>query len=286
MFSNLDLSVLINYGGFLLGIIGLLLSIYLYLISKEAKEPRCYYATLKDVEKLDKENSQLKILYKSTEVNQVYSTYIWFWNAGKKPILSSDIPETSQLKLVFDGARKPITILDCKIVKSSRVAVKPKIDVNGNTLRFNFNFLDHKDGFALEVQHTGDMFTEITFDGIILGASKGVKITPHPSLQHGDPVPNRDFVSPGWSAKINGLLIGGGGLYVIYRFLLSEISTQNNNIYSYFLPTLFGIGALTFLIIPWTSPFPFPKSLEFSINKSKSGKNLLSEFIDIVRKRL
>lgn len=285
MFGELDLSMLINYGGVLLGIIGLLLSIYLYLVSKETKEPRCYYATLKDVEKLNEENSQVKILYKSKEVNQVYSTYIWFWNAGRKPILSSDIPETSQLKLVFDGTKETITILDFKVIKSSRVAIKPQIIVNGNTLLINFNFLDHNDGFALEVQHTGDIYTEIIFDGVILGASKGVKVTPHPSIRYGDPVPNRDFVSPGWGAKINGLLIGGGVLYFIYKIFLRDFYNLIDNIYLYFLPIMFGIAALIILFIPWTSPFPFPKSLEFSAGKEKHDKNLLLGIIDLFRKR-
>ena len=76
-------------------IIGIIVSIvwpwYSYLKTVERKDPRCRYRTYKDIVKLSPEGeSKIKIYYGSEEVDRVFTTYAWFWNAGKKAMKAED----------------------------------------------------------------------------------------------------------------------------------------------------------------------------------------------------
>jgi hypothetical protein len=91
-----------NYGGLFFGLFGILLSIYLYKKGIETKEPKCYYKTKRNISKLSGgKNSKIKIYYGNNEVSRIFTTYIWIWNNGRKPISKSDIPEHSTMKLYF-----------------------------------------------------------------------------------------------------------------------------------------------------------------------------------------
>lgn len=249
----MDLSALESHLGTILSVIGLLLSIYFYIVSKKVKEPRWFYATLKGDETFDK-----------PELDQIRTTYIWFWNAGKEPILSSDIPATSKLKLALYNTKGPINILNHKIVKISRTAVKPKVSVYRNKVLVDFNFLGYKDGFAIKLQHTGNKHPHINFEGIILGVNAEIKMTKHSNHKFGDPAPDSEFVRPGWKIKSISLLIGIFSFYFGYPIFLDTFLNKSNSFFSVISFIAISVSVLIVLIVPWTSPFPFPKTLEFS----------------------
>jgi len=173
----LTLREIINYAGFFIGLLGIVLSIYLFKKGIEAKDPRFHFRTFKNIYKLsDEEDSKIKIMYGREEVSRVFTTYVWIWNNGKKPINKADIPEQSKLKITLHDEKFNPKILDYKVAKVSRSEIN-FFASNGeeNTLVLNFDFLDHYDGAVLEIQHTGSSETELDSDGIILGAPEGLK---------------------------------------------------------------------------------------------------------------
>lgn len=177
----MDFNNVLNYTIALASIvIGILVSVYFYRKAKEEKEPRLYYQTYPEIEKIsgEAEAGDIKLFYKNVEVNRVSTSYVWFWNQGRKPILKADVPASSELKITLISEQDDIKILDHKIITQSRNPINVSVlKVDGKTLKLDFEFLDYMDGWAMEIQHTGGIDTKFGFDGIILGCSKGVDIT-------------------------------------------------------------------------------------------------------------
>ncbi|MBK9925306.1 MAG: hypothetical protein IPP66_08425 [Anaerolineales bacterium] len=174
----MEIRDIINYAGFIVGILGILLSIYLYKKGIESKDPRCYYKTFKNISKLsDEKDTKIKITYGQEEVTRIFTTYVWVWNGGRKPINKTDIPSQSSVKINFCDEEFTPKILDYKIVKVSRPEINFSAFHSGETaLAISFDFLDQDDGAVLEVQHTGSSDTELQSEGVILGVPEGLKI--------------------------------------------------------------------------------------------------------------
>lgn len=178
----MSLETIINYALGIAGIlIGVVVSFYTYFKSKESKEPCIYFQTFRDIDKIEggEDEENIKVFYKSEEVDKVYTTYIWFWNKGKRPIHKGDIPAKSELKLSLVNEKNDLQILDYKIIKSSRDPINPSLQrIDNSRLKLDFEFLDFMDGWVMEVQHTGGQDVQVKFDGVILGNVDGAKVLP------------------------------------------------------------------------------------------------------------
>jgi hypothetical protein len=176
----MELRDFINYAGFFIGVLGILLSIFLFIRGKEVKDPRCYFKNIKNIYKLsDEKDSKIKISYNQEEVNRVFTTYVWIWNNGKKPINKADIPCDSKVKINFSDEKFFPKILDFDVIKESRSEINFSVSQDSETsLIISFDFLDKYDGAVLEIQHTGSEFTELQSSGVILGVPEGLRILP------------------------------------------------------------------------------------------------------------
>ena len=174
----MDIKDLVNYGGFIIGILGILLSFYLYKKGQEKKDPRCLYKTYRNISRLsDNQDSKIKIFYDQKEVSRVFTTYIWIWNNGKKPINKSDIPSQSNIIITLNDDEFTPEILDFQVIKTTRDAINFSVERYSETsLVISFDFLDQDDGAILEVQHKGSGETDFLITGIILGVPDGIKI--------------------------------------------------------------------------------------------------------------
>ena len=236
----MDLSLITNYIGVAFGIISVGLSVYLYRKSKESKDPLLHYRTYRDIIKLSStDNPNIRIHYKSEEVDRVFTTYVWFWNAGKRPINRADIPPQAGLRLQLTDPSQKLAILDYRIIRPSRDAVNFTVSrVDDTSLALQFDFLDYQDGVVIEIQHTGSYRTTVTLEGIVLGAPEGVKIV---QVERGrqrigedrDENPRsftrRPFVVKVWQARFD-LLVGILGLAlfiaIIYWLQIGPGSTD------------------------------------------------------------
>lgn len=235
----MSIETIINYALGIAGIIiGVVVSIYTYVNSKEAKEPKIYYQTYRDIEKINDgtRESNVRVYYKSEEVERVFTTYVWFWNHGKKPILKTDIPASSELKLVLFNKENDLKILDSKIVTQSRGPVNATASqVDKASLRLEFDFLDHKDGLALEIQHTGGLDVMMRVDGVILGSADGVKV---------NTVSSEDYVNPAPPNKTPFLVIIALTLFILWLWLVCGAVAVYQGVHLFFpekMPKIFEI---------------------------------------------
>lgn len=175
--TTMSLTNILNYSGLLLGIFGLILSIYLFIKGREAKEPKCFYTTRRNISKLSNHiDSKIRLFYAETEVSRVFTTRIWLWNDGKKPISKSDIQSKSSILISLNDSNHPPKILDYEIVKVSRPEINfTAISLEEMSLSIHFDFLDKNDGALLEIQHTGSVETFLTAQCVILGVPEGLK---------------------------------------------------------------------------------------------------------------
>ena len=160
-------------------IVGLVWPWYFYLKTVERKDPRCLYRTYKDIVKLSPVGeSKIKIHYGSEEVDRVFTTYAWFWNAGKQVIKAEDC-RPSRLTLNLSDKSPSFRILDCHVVKrTSENNGLEALKMSATALAIEFDFLNHRDGAVMEIQHTGHCATKITSYGSIIDATDGVKTKP------------------------------------------------------------------------------------------------------------
>jgi hypothetical protein len=161
------------------GLLGTIFGFYSYYKGREQQKPRCHYTTHRDILKLSVEGaSNIRIYYKDQEVHRVFTTYIWIWNAGKRPIKDSDIPTQSPIILTLADKFFPLKLLDFRVIKQSRDAINFQVLRNDDaSLKILFSFFDQNDGAVIEIQHTGSLKTEVIIEGIILGVVEGFKIT-------------------------------------------------------------------------------------------------------------
>ncbi|MHB8088958.1 MAG: hypothetical protein ACYDH2_12005 [Anaerolineaceae bacterium] len=174
----MDVQVILTYGGFFVGLIGVFLSIYFFRKNIEKREPKILFKTFREIEKLSPiDDSNIQVLYKTKNVDRVFTSYLWIWNKGKKAINKSDIPPQSTIFIKLKDKEYNPIILDYRLLKTSREEININLKIEGdNKLSFSFDFLDFNDGAVIEIQHTGSYETNIETEGVILGVPKGFSI--------------------------------------------------------------------------------------------------------------
>jgi hypothetical protein len=120
---------------------------------------------------------EVTVQYEGREISKLTRSILTLWNAGEKTIAGSDIVEGDRLRLLLgDGSE----ILSAEIIQQSRAAIRssvhlPKRPTDRATMEFDF--LDHNDGFVVEVLHTGKEILPLV-QGTIRGMPAGLRRVP------------------------------------------------------------------------------------------------------------
>jgi hypothetical protein len=225
-----------NYIGIILGFLSIAATAFFAHRYSEKKSPQYMYETTKKIQRSKDAPDDIEVLYKGEKVESINSTLLWFWNSGRKPITKEDIPEsqTIKIKLKSDG---DIEILDVSLLKTSREVIEATVQkCSPDTFELKFNFLDHKDGIALEILHTGTIETTVEISGTILGSPSGIKCVIGKNSSSRSMI---DVLSRGSARKKESSLkakllstllltvIFGGGVYFIFS-LPTEITTTKS----------------------------------------------------------
>lgn len=169
--------------GSLIGVAGILLSLYFYLKDKIGARLDYQMAELKI---LDHNNLALgmKVQYFDRPISKLVKTQIVIWNSGRKTIEGNMIVAGDPLRLSFDSSE----VLGCNVTFFSRGINKCTVykDENSNNSVFiNFEFLDSQDGVIIDILHTGEEIYPK-----FLGSIKGMKdkirnrgISPYPVIE-------------------------------------------------------------------------------------------------------
>jgi hypothetical protein len=181
--------VLLTIAGVAIGAFGIIVTVVFAVRYAERKDPKCYSVTYLKIAVSEDAPHDIHIAYKGTRVERVASTFVWFWNAGRKPIRREDITETKPILLrVLNEGGHAATILDFALRKTSRDGINFRVvKQDDTTLRLAFDFLDFNDGAVIEVQHNGSATSSPEMSGIVLGAPRGIRSTTPPRTRRQGP---------------------------------------------------------------------------------------------------
>lgn len=178
-FQGVANSPVITIGGFALGIIGVVLAIFFYARSKKERVPCFESSSSTLIEGLHKTLDGLQLHYKGTPQERITVTKLAFWNAGKETIDKRDLVEADPVGLVYPST---LNILDIQVTKVSTKSNSVNLGsaVNQGDVCFfpiNFEYLDNKDYFVLQIVHNGKESECIGIKGKIKGVRDIEKIT-------------------------------------------------------------------------------------------------------------
>ncbi len=129
----------------------------------------------------------VEIRYNGEPIPALYKVSIAFWNAGRKTLDHTDVARSDPIRISF-GDDEETKVLEIRSKAVSREVINGNFTLTDNTIFVSFDFLDHNDGLACEVFYTGTE-TDVSFDGTIKGASKGIRQRPFNPTTVASPLP-------------------------------------------------------------------------------------------------
>lgn len=159
----------------IIGALGILLAFYFWHVSKRVKKPR-FDATSRTVLEVDGDAPEgLQITYKGQPQSRITSTRVIFWNDGKEPIRKGDIARTDRLRIELNSE---IRVLSVYISSATSNACNPKAsdpvffeDEQCSRVYIDFDFLNYRDGFAVEIIHNGEEPVPVSVKGTLIGSA-------------------------------------------------------------------------------------------------------------------
>lgn len=160
-----------NWFGIVGILIGLLSTVIAYVISKKEKLPRYAIRSYTFIEGMTDKLSDLKISWHGdgNPVHNLTVARLAFWNAGKDTINKADVVKAEPLVIhAPDGAR----ILSHTVVALADPTNRFEFSgtADKNALRVAFDHIDYKEGFLIQIVHTGNSANEPHITGKIKGA--------------------------------------------------------------------------------------------------------------------
>lgn len=98
--------------------------------------------------------AELDIRYRGASIPRLTSSTVFIWNRGSATIRRRDIAESNPLTLKFDGSVFNQRI-SCSTDESIQ-AVSSIVQDSKHSVSYDFEFLNPKDGFVMEILHAGD----------------------------------------------------------------------------------------------------------------------------------
>lgn len=150
----------------LIGVIGVLLSIYFFYAAREVPDLTYYVSPTRTAIVTGAQNQKLSVSYADHPVHgDISSAQITIWNAGKKPVTHSDFltPPT----LIVNSP-----ILDAKILNESRRLIGFEVSTGGaarGMLALDWRILEHNDGVRIQIIYAGEPNARIVLGGAIVG---------------------------------------------------------------------------------------------------------------------
>lgn len=158
--------------GLVVGILGVVMSIYFYKLTEEYREPTITetnnFAIFASPEGLNSKKFAFVKKPELTEISEnVYVNEISIWNAGKLPIKEEHI-----LKDIKISYAKEVQIIDVFISESSRPdIVNPfaKKAEGKNVINIGFDILEENNGFKLQVIYASKEKQNFSIQGVVEG---------------------------------------------------------------------------------------------------------------------
>lgn len=169
--------IILNQGwvGSAIGLTGILLSVLFFRRSKRKAKPSIQFSRITILSPRSEEvPSDVEILYKGNRIEQLFKTNVIFWNDGTETLHGSSLVDDSPIQIAFEEGE---TILRHQIVKETRPVNRSRLETvegKSHAVNIQFDYLDPKDGFNIEILHNSKSDPIITGD--IRGIPSGIRI--------------------------------------------------------------------------------------------------------------
>ncbi len=157
-----------NNVGLILGVFGVVFSIYTYKVSKER---RVLLFKKREIDVIGGSESALsdriEIRFDGKQIPRVTKTTFWIWNEGNKTIDGTTVAKSDPLRIeIPDGSR----VLETTILSSDTANDVSMVETTNRSVTISFEFLEPKQGFRVALIHTAK-----TEETQLLGTLKGMK---------------------------------------------------------------------------------------------------------------
>lgn len=172
-FAQSPIAALLGLG---LGALGVGLAIYFYVKGKRRKE-LCFFQSSRTLFSKSKAALEgLDILYKGATQEQVTITKLTLWNSGTETVLAEDVSLKAPLVVLIDTSA---TVLDYSTIGDDSSPFSLELlpsDESNHRIAVKFEYLDAKDGGAIQIVHNGSASTTISMTGKVKGGNgpKGI----------------------------------------------------------------------------------------------------------------
>jgi len=174
--NNIISNPWVGIAGTLFGIIGILVSVVLYLRTRRFQQPAYYKTSLRWYDGKQAPHSDIRLMFRGKEISRFTITQLAFWNAGNQTVREADFVPASPLRLVIS---EDIEVFDIRITRVTTPEIRASLDTREplnagmkKEIPVHFDYLDKDDGFSIQAIHDGSTDEKISFVGKLPGVSK------------------------------------------------------------------------------------------------------------------
>ena len=153
----------------IISICSIVLAFVFYYRSKKIKAPVYNLTTTNLIHSNISTIKNVEIRYKGNLLKNLSLTKIAFWNSGQEPIRREDLVSSKPLTISMPEEG---IIYGFEIEFENAINNLNIIKRDDNSILFDFDFLDFRDGFVLSVYHSNISNKNIVMHGKIIGGQK------------------------------------------------------------------------------------------------------------------
>lgn len=165
----------VGIAGSIASIIGIILSLYFFVASREKPELTYFVHPAKAAVVRTGQTSRLSVKFDGQDLmSDVTAAQVAFWNAGSKPIRTNTILSPLVIRTANKGR-----ILEAKLRKTSRDVTQIVLDssrLGAGEVNIGWNILEQNDGGVLQIVYAGDETVDIQVQAVLEGQPEITKL--------------------------------------------------------------------------------------------------------------
>lgn len=163
----LDVNQWLNLIFLILAILGIVVSIYLYVKSKRKKMPLYSKRSINVISDKFNNFANVDVSYQGKKINNLTVTKIVVWNNGNETINFLDLAATDKLRI---ETHEFITLFSAEVIYQTNSTNNFKAKIENNIIIVEFDYLDQYQGCIIKIIHSGkgsyDLQVKGTFKGV------------------------------------------------------------------------------------------------------------------------
>jgi hypothetical protein len=161
------------FSGWIFGILSIIVSVFLYFMSKSAVNLVYSRKSENIVSDLESRNAELEVQFRGKKIPNFTSTKILLVNTGKGMLDKIQIAKNNPIKIT---GTSEIEILDSKIIyekeTANQISLLEEFENGKKLYSINFDYISKDEGCIIQVFHNGKSPKDILIEGKIKGYGK------------------------------------------------------------------------------------------------------------------